>query len=60
MNTMFHVVHTINVANVCQYTCVVHMNQSTTCGYICRHQQVGQSITMKKHTQTLISATYFP
>ncbi len=33
---------------------------STTCGYVCISQQVGQSNTMKEHTQTLISATYFP
>ncbi len=34
---------------------------STTCGYICIHQQAGQSNTMKEHTQTtFISATYFP
>ncbi len=33
---------------------------STTCGYVCVHQQVGQPITMKEHTQPLISATYFP
>ncbi len=33
---------------------------STTCGYVCVHQHVGQSNTIKEHTQTLISATYFP
>ncbi len=34
---------------------------STTCGYVCMHQQVGQSEynTMKEHIRTLISATYF-
>ncbi len=31
---------------------------TTTCGYFCTHQQVGQSNTMKEHTH--VSATYFP
>ncbi len=32
-------------------------DHSTTCGYVCIHQQVGQPNTMKDHTQTLISVT---
>ncbi len=28
--------------------------------YVCVHQQVGQSNRMTEHTQSLISATYFP
>ncbi len=31
----------------------------TRYGWVCIHQQVGQSNTMKENTQTLISATYF-
>ncbi len=32
----------------------------TTCGSVCIHQQLGHPNAMKEHTQTLISATYFP
>ncbi len=33
---------------------------STTCSWVCIHQQIGHSNTMKGYTQSLINATYFP